>query len=189
MSEDQGQENKKVEGKTEAQDIFEGLEDLVSFFLHDYRTTVQAVAYIPGEVVGYAVRLLDEENNFINRNFLAEALRVQAINDLIVEIVKSNTDYGFFTWRDNVKRYLEIMSKLASVWKAFDTADRPEKDVKVDQLLEKLEAVEKSLRSLILNIINNAYHCDDSDEEGCCDDEPDEPEDDPGYDEEELEEL
>ena len=189
MSENQGQE-KKVEGKSKGPACSEGLDDLVCYFLWNYRAAVQAVSHIPFEVLDYAKRYYDETRTYDAQEFYGEVNRVVVLSELISEIVKTDRDHDYFIDRDTTKKYLEIMTKLATVWKSFDTADRLDRDIKVEPLMEMVKSVETELKNVILRIIDFAYHCDDpSDEEGCCDDEPEDDEDDPGYDEEELEEL
>ena len=143
----------------------EGLEDIVNFFLWDSRATVLALADLPREVVHIAKVLFDEEKTIDRRDFYVEANKVQLLNDLIVELVKTNKDHDFFLWRGTVKEYLEIMSKLATIWTIYDKTDRPEVNVKVDRLLELVKAVESDLWSLVLRIVDHVYHCDDPDEE------------------------
>ena len=160
------------EKKTE--DSFEGLKDLISYLLKDYKSAIQATSNLPIEVLYYAKRLIDEYNCCENRDFFVEINRIQVLNELLNEIVKTDRDHNFFLWRDNVAKYLEIMSKLATIWRTFDTTDRPEKNVKVDQILEIAKAVEGELKSLLLRIIDYSYHCNDPDEEEFDDEEPEE---------------
>jgi len=179
----------KVVGYSKAFTELEELSVLIDYLVEHYGLASQTFAGLPGELERYGIKLVDEEHTIDNENFLIEVSRVHALNDLIIEIIKANEDYTYFTWRDNVKEYLKTIAKLASIWKVFRTTEFPERNVKTEQFHEPLKAVEDELRKIVLGIIRHAYNCNEpEDEEGCCDDEPEESDDDTDYDEEEPEE-
>ena len=192
MSEGQNQEKdqeKKVVGRSKGLACCEGLDDVMCYLLSKYRITVPAVNNIAYEVLDYAKKYYDEVRSFDAQEFYGEVNKVVVLTELITEIVKTDRDHDYFLTSDDVKRYLDIMTKLATVWKTFDRAERLDRDIKIDPLMETVKAVETELKNVILRIIDFAYHCDNTDEEGCCDDEPEDDEGDPGYDEEEPEEF
>jgi hypothetical protein len=188
-SEAQSQE-KGVVGRSKGLTCCEGLDDIMCYLLSHYRLTVPAVNSISYEVLDYAKKYYDEVRSFNAQIFYGEVNKVVVLTDLITEIVKTDRDHDYFLTSNGVKKYLEIMTKLATVWKTFETADRLDRDIKIDPLIEMVKAVETELKEVVLRIIDFAYHCNEpEDEEGCCDDEPEESDDDPGYDEEEGEEA
>jgi hypothetical protein len=193
MSEAQGQEKKDEKGVVGYSKAFTELEELsvlIDYLIARHGSAFQAFASLPAELYYEAKKIYDEERTYDWRDLLIEISRVQTLNDLLYEIVKAGEDYGFFIWRDNVKEYLKIIAKLASIWKVFDTTESPQKNVKPEELQEQLKAVEEELKKTVFDIIHHAYHCDEpEDEEGCCDDEPEEPDDEPDYDEEEGDEA
>ena len=186
MSESQDQE-KKVVGRSKGLACCEGLDDVMCYLLSNYRITVPAVNNISYEVLDYAKKYYDEVRSFDARNFYGEVNKVVVLTELINEIIKTDRDHDYFLTSDDVKRYLEIMTKLAAIWKTFKSAERLDRDIKIDPLMETVKAVETELKNVILRIIDFAYHCDDPDEEGCCDDEPEDDEGDYSVEEDEGE--
>ena len=177
MSEGQDQE-KKVVAKSKGLTCCEGLDDVMCYLLSNYRLTVPVANSISYEILDYAEKYYDEVRSFDAQNFYGEVNKVVTLTELITEIVKTNRDHDYFLTSEDVKRYLEIITKLATVWKAFKTADRLDRDIKIDPLMELVKSVETELKETVLRIIDFTFHCDD--EPDYEEDLGDEPEDDEG---------
>ncbi len=200
MSEAQGQEKK--DEKSEAQNQEKGVvgyskafteskefDILIEYLIKHYGSVFQAFAGLPTELYRITKEIYDSERTYDWRDLLIEVSRVQALNDLIVDMVKTDMDYTYFTWWHHTEDYLKILAKLASIWKVLDKARYPENKVKPEELQEQLKAVEEELKKTVFDVIRHAYNCNEpEDEEGCCDDEPEESDDDTDYYEEEPEE-
>jgi len=113
-SEAQNQE-KGVVGYSKAFTEHDEFSILIEYLIKHYGSAFQAFAGLPAELYRKAKEIYDNERTYDWRDLLIEISRVQALNDLIVDMVKTDRDYTYFTWY-HTEDYLKIMTKLASIW-------------------------------------------------------------------------
>jgi len=103
MSEAQGQEKK--DEKSEAQNQEKGVvgysktfteskefDILIEYLIKHYGSVFQAFAGLPTELFHKTKEIFESEHTYDWRDLLIEISRVQALNDLIVDMVKTDMD-------------------------------------------------------------------------------------------------